>query len=429
MAVDFKKFITDILLREDVVISHFPSNSKFMIKSLYDDASSFYKELKDADSVFLSLKNSYEWLKVYFACVMSGITLFSADFMLSKEELNRRISEANPCVIVDECGVRRFRPAKDKGEFGFIQYTSGTTGNAKGVIMRYKNIASNISAMQERCDFLADDGFLLSSAMSHPMGHIFMLLALKYAKEIIILESPVFLPQAVLGSGASIIVFPPVMLNKFKAVSAIAEQLKKFRYILCAGAPLDDATYAFYKSIGVRIMNGYGMTECVSGIAMGLPNSDSALVPLKGNDIKIAADGEIIVRGSGVCERYLNAPIPSDDGFYHTRDLGYFTPEGMLIVTGRKDNVAVLQNGYKIELETLENKINSVPPVNDCIVRVLSENGKDVIECTVVLSGGIVKPEREIKEEINSKLDFFEKLDRVIVCDTLPTKGSKKLRN
>jgi len=313
-------------------------------------------------------------------------------------------------------------------EFGFVQFTSGTTGGAKGVLMRAQQIAANLVSMQELCAFTPSDNFLLASAMSHPMGHIFMLLTLGFGGKLTILESPVFLPRAVADANATIMVTPPVMLNSFKNMPDMVERLKKFRYLLCVGAPLDETAYAFYREKGIKIMNGYGMTECVSGVAMGKPDSSGKLIPLACCQIKTAPDGEILVRGDCVCGGYINAGSICREGWYHTNDLGEFDAQGMLTVTGRKDNLAVLQNGYKIALEPLEEKINRVKGVSDCIVRVVRTGASDSIQCEAVVESGVYKDAQELRGAINTTLSFYEKLDTVHIVEKLSLKGNKKQR-
>jgi long-subunit acyl-CoA synthetase (AMP-forming) len=445
---DPKKILTDILTRADVPIAYFPSQKAYTVGDIARDAAVFNALTVGIDRIFIAAPNSYEWLVVYFACILSDKMLITADFLLNAEELNRRIAVSEPALVItgedrgltvptlktadllkpDAVNAAKITGAAKTDGYAFIQFTSGTTGVSKGVVIEARQIAANLVGMQALCRFLPDDRFLLSSAMSHPMGHIFMLLTLAYGGGLIILESSVFLPQATLQAGATLMVAPPVMLNSFRALPEMVERLKKFRYLLCAGAPLDKTAYEFYKAEGVRIVNGYGMTECVSGIAMGGTDSTGKATPLFNCEIKLADDGEVLVRGACVCERYLSGAPICPDGWYHTHDLGAFDADGRLTVTGRKDHLVVLQNGYKIALEPLEEKINRTPQVLDCIVRVTREGARDVIECDVVVKKEFEGTAADLKNIINQSLDFYERIDKINIVEKLELKGGKKKR-
>jgi long-chain acyl-CoA synthetase len=153
-----------------------------------------------------------------------------------------------------------------------------------------------------------------------------------------------------------------------------------FRFFVSGGAYLAPKLAQRWENMGVRIIQGYGATECAPIITV-TPQDEHVLAsvgkPLPDVDVRIADDHEILVHGPNVAPGYWKSPeatqLAFQDGWYHTGDLGYFDERGFLYLKGRKKNLIVLANGMNVYPEDVENALTSVPGVKDAVVFGLSE--------------------------------------------------------
>lgn len=152
--------------------------------------------------------------------------------------------------------------------------------------------------------------------------------------------------------------------------------LDRCRLQITAAAPISKETLEFFLSLNIPLYEIYGMSES-SGPAT-LSYSDhfrlgKAGTPMDGTQVKIADDGEILMKGSHVFKGYLHneeetKEIIDSDGWLHSGDLGSFDSEGFLSITGRKKNILITAGGENIAPEMLENKLNSIPGVEQVVV-------------------------------------------------------------
>ncbi len=167
----------------------------------------------------------------------------------------------------------------------------------------------------------------------------------------------------------------------------------KFWAMISGGAALDRATEEFWHRLGYAVVQGYGLTETTSLISLNHPfhtSRGSIGKVLPGREIKLAEDGEILVRGSGVASGYWNGrelqPVASeaDEGWYRTGDLGALDAQGNLFFKGRKKEVIVTPAGMNIYPEDLEAALRSQKEVQDCVVVGL-ERGGNAEPCAVLI--------------------------------------------
>ena len=135
-------------------------------------------------------------------------------------------------------------------------------------------------------------------------------------------------------------------------------------YIICGGAPLEEKYVKKFRSWGVNLYNGYGITECSPVVSVNRNSywRDGSVGPvLKGCEVRIAADGEVLVKGDNVMLGYYNDEQSTAealvDGWYHTGDLGHIDTDGFLFLTGRKKNLIILSNGENVSPEEIEARI------------------------------------------------------------------------
>ena len=167
----------------------------------------------------------------------------------------------------------------------------------------------------------------------------------------------------------------------------------KFWAMISGGAALDRETEEFWHRLGYAVIQGYGLTETTSLISLNHPfhtSRGSIGKVLPGREIKLAEDGEILVRGSGVASGYWDGrelqPVAhsEDEGWYRTGDLGAIDEEGNLFFKGRKKEVIVTPAGMNIYPEDLEAALRGQKEVRDCVVVGL-ERGGNAEPCAVLI--------------------------------------------
>jgi long-chain acyl-CoA synthetase len=165
----------------------------------------------------------------------------------------------------------------------------------------------------------------------------------------------------------------------------------KFWAMISGGAALDRGAEEFWHRLGYAVVQGYGLTETTSLISLNHPfhtNRGSIGKVLPGREIKLADDGEILVRGSGVASGYWNGrelqPVTGEEGWYRTGDLGALDEQGNLFFKGRKKEVIVTPAGMNIYPEDLEAALRQQEEVRDCVVVGL-ERGGNAEPCAVLI--------------------------------------------
>lgn len=207
----------------------------------------------------------------------------------------------------------------------------------------------------------------------------------------------------------------------FKSIhSAFGGNLKE---IICGGAPIRPEIGKFFNDIGVMLLNGYGITECSPLVSVNRPkfnDSSTVGVILPCCEVKIEnpndeGDGEIWVKGDIVMMGYYKDKERTDkvlkDGWFNTEDYGKVNEKGQLVINGRKKNVIVLTNGKNVYPEEIENYILRIPYVEETIVKsVKNDIGQEVALCAeVYLNSDKVKEleienvEEQLKKDISKE--------------------------
>jgi long-chain acyl-CoA synthetase len=162
---------------------------------------------------------------------------------------------------------------------------------------------------------------------------------------------------------------------------AVLKNLKKFigldkaRYILSGAAPISPDLLKFYHSLGLDMRETYGQTECTGPTSVhfeGDTKFGTVGKPLPGSEIRIAEDGEILVRGPHVFLGYFSDPGKTQetvvDGWLYTGDVGRFDGDGHLIITDRKKDIIITSGGKNITPSEIENQLKFSPYINDATV-------------------------------------------------------------
>jgi len=214
----------------------------------------------------------------------------------------------------------------------------------------------------------------------------------------------------------------------------------KVNAIICGGAPLNPEHVRTMDAFGVRIWQGYGITECAPLVSvipedMCMKKIGSVGYPVFQDTVKIGekdenGNGEILVKGDNVMIGYLDneeatREVFTDDGFFKTGDVGYIDDDGYIYITGRKKNIIILSNGKNIYPEEIEEYLLKIEAVKECaVVGRKGANGEDNITALVFpdfekFEGKAFREvEAKIKEEIdkvNKNLPIFKQITEVEV--------------
>lgn len=406
-------------------------------------------------------KNSYSWISAYLASSIVG-TVVPIDKELHVDDIINfiNISESK-AVIGDSKHIKSIIENKDKlkndvifinmnntnineaikfdelidkgskklenGDTSFkdieinpddmhiLLFTSGTTGNAKGICLSHKNIVSNIMSVAQIVKVDKTTSVLSILPVHHTyectLGHLLVLYGggtiaycdgLRYISQNINEYKPSFvicvplllenvhkkilttlkksLPEKYFNNEKHFIDNMPIPLRyivKKKIKKSLGGNIRTF--IVGAAAINPNIIESFYK-LGFKALQGYGLTECsplVAGNNDFFYKADSVGLPIPNVEYKINnpdkdGTGEIIVKGPNVMLGYYNDPESTDNvfkkGWFYTGDLGYIDEDGFLYITGRCKSVIVTQNGKNIYPEEIEYYLNESPLVEECIV-------------------------------------------------------------
>lgn len=268
-----------------------------------------------------------------------------------------------------------------------ILYTSGTTGEPKGVVLSQGNITSNAWATAR---VFADEEEEVRINLL-PLSHIFARtcdiyvwlvrgaqLALAECRETIVEDCQAVQPHLLNG-------VPYFFERTMRTLQGlgIADQpgiLQKalggrLRMCCSGGAPLPDAVFDYFASQNVPLLQGYGLTETSPVITVNAPNAfrrGSVGRPLPDVEVRIEADGEIVTRGPNVMQGYWRKPAATAevlaDGWFTTGDIGHIDDDGYLWITGRKKEILVTAGGKKIAPALVESLLNQDPLIAQSMV-------------------------------------------------------------
>jgi long-chain acyl-CoA synthetase len=363
------------------------------------------------------------------------------------DENIRNMGGAEKIVTIDPAGlaeaiaehsVERFRPVEiAPSDTLEIVFTSGTTAEPKGVVLTHANVVGNLVPIENEIGkylkyerLVHPIRFLNLLPLSHVFGQFLGIFLPPLLGGTVVFEDT-FNPTEVMATiqreRVSVLVAVPRMIESLKqkverdlddagdhegfAARYAAAQKQhflrrwwtfrdvrgkfgwKFWTMISGGAALDRETEEFWHRLGYAVVQGYGLTETTSLISLNHPfhtNRGSIGKVLPGREIKLADDGEILVRGSGVASGYWSGrelqavTRAEDEGWYRTGDLGALDEQGNLFFKGRKKEVIVTPAGMNIYPEDLEVALRRQPEVRDCVVVGL-ERGGNAEACAVLI--------------------------------------------
>jgi len=363
-----------------------------------------------------------------------------------------------------------------------IVFTSGTTAEPKGVVITHGNVLANIAPLElEIRKYLKYERwvhpvrFLNLLPLSHVFGQFLGIFLPQLMGGTVIFQNT-FKPADLIGTihreRVSVLVAVPRVLQSLKEKierdledEGHAKQFReifqtsegkhflrrwwifrrihrqfgwKFWAFISGGAALDRDTEEFWGRLGYAAIQGYGLTETTSLISVNHPfrlGKGSIGKVLAGREIKLAQDGEILVRGGGVAAGYWNGTelrsVATEDGWYRTGDVGELDAEGNLYFKGRKKEVIVTPAGMNVYPEDLEAALRRQPEVEEAIVIPLPRNGNAEPCAVIILRNSDADPEPVVKHA-NQSLAEYQRMHTWVVWpeeDFPRTSTQKPLRN
>ncbi|WP_291256620.1 AMP-binding protein [Fusobacterium sp.] len=395
---------------------------------------------------------------------------------LSGKEIEIVVVDEIECnsIEIDEYVLK----APEREDIALMLYTSGTTGNPKGVMLKFDNILVNIEGIDKYKMFLQEDIVLALL----PMHHIFPLLGagvvpLSEGATIIFLKelSSQAMLTAMQEHKVTMMIGVPrlwEMLHKkimekinssklTKSIFKLAEKIDSIsirkrifkkvhegfggsiRFFVSGGSKLDPQISKDFLTLGIQICEGYGMTETAPMIAFTpineiVPGSAGKILP--GVEVKISDDGEILAKGRNVMAGYYKRPEATaetidKDGWIHTGDLGEMK-DGYLYVTGRKKEMIVLSNGKNINPVEIEQWVMAntnliqeiaIAEVDSVLTAIVYPNFQKIVDEKIsnikeTLKWGVI-------DKYNGKAPNYRKiLDIRVVQEELPKTKLGKIR-
>jgi len=371
----------------------------------------------------------------------------------------------------------------DPEELAMINYTSGTTGFSKGVMLPYRALWGNLDYLIDSVKpNIGKNSNLLSTL---PMAHMYGLMT-EFLFNIVLgnhiffltrLPSPTLISEALSEIKPDILyavplvvdkivrkeVFPHIQTNRARLLmnmpvinKRIKEKVREFVLrkfgerpyeVVVGGAPLNKEIENFFISVGFPIAMGYGTTETAPLITFAHQDNyvaGSCGVAVKHMEVKVLSDdpenvaGELVCRGINVMKGYYKNQEATDavidkDGWFHTGDLATMSADGHIFVKGRSKNMLLGPNGQNIYPEEIEDKLNSMAMVNESIV--IQSNDKLVAlvhpDMEEVNNLGFTDEDLENimeqnRKELNMQIPSFAKVSRIKLHNQEFEKTAKK---
>ena len=410
--------------------------------------------LTKGDQVILWGPNSPHWVLIFFGCLRAGVILVPLDLRSAPDYVARVVSRTEPKLAF----TSRFTPKGEtdlgipeiafeelegaiaglpepedvdirRDDLAEIMFTSGTTGDPKGVMLTHRNLTANIEGITQYISCEPSSRLLSILPLSHmyeQMGGLFVTLYYGASVTYPTSRQPTVLARTMRERKITIMLLVPqgleLLMNGIEREVArqgrealwnrllkIAERLPfrlrrrlfrrvhkqfggKLDFIVSGGAALDPDLGRKWELLGVKIVQGYGATEAspvISNHTIEGRRHDSTGRPLPNVEVRISEAGEILVRGENVTPGYWRAPEETakafDGDWYKTGDLGYFDDEGFLHIQGRMKDMIVLPSGQNVFPEDVQAVLTKHPRVKDATVVGLTRGSSVEVHAALIL--------------------------------------------
>jgi len=353
-----------------------------------------------------------------------------------------------------------------------IIFTSGATAEPKGVILTHRNILANTIPIEQEVHKYRKYGkpffplrFLNLLPLSHMFGQAMATLIppmLPGTTVFVRSLSPHDIVRQIRERRISVLVSVPKMLDVLRGHVQHAARTAavpagpgvhwvrrwwlhrdvhrlfgpKFWSFVVGAAPLDPDLETYWSRLGFAVIQGYGLTETAPVVTVNHPfamRRGSVGKPIRGLTVKVAADGEILVRGDNVTQGYFNAPDATadafEDGWLRTGDIGEVDESGRLYVRGRKKEMIVLPDGLNVFPDDVERVLDAVPGVRESAVVGVADGSGERVHAVVLADPGVDL--EGITRAANAALADHQRIRTISAWpgEHLPrTEGTRKLK-
>ena len=414
--------------------------------------------LSKGDQVIVWGPNCPQWVLVFFGCMRAGVVAVPLDLRSAPDYVERVISRITPKLAF----TSRFTPKGDvelglpeitfeeleseiyglpephhvdikPDDLAEVMFTSGTTGDPKGVMLTHRNLTANIEGITQYITCDTSSRLLSILPLSHmyeQMGGLLTVLHFGASVTYPTSRQPTVLARTMRERQITTMLLVPqgleLLMNGIERevrrqgkgalwdkLLKIAERTPyplrrrlfgrvhkqfggKLDFIVSGGAALDPELGRKWELMGVKIVQGYGATEAspvISNHTLAERRPDSVGRPLPNVEVKLSDDGEILVRGDSISPGYWNSPEQTaaafDGDWYRTGDLGYFDDDGFLHIRGRMKDMIVLPSGQNVYPDDIQAILNRHPNVTDSAVVGLqpTRGGSVEVHAALILDG------------------------------------------
>jgi long-chain acyl-CoA synthetase len=310
-----------------------------------------------------------------------------------------------------------------------IVYTSGTSGEPKGVMLTQGNLAANAQSVAEGFGYSSADCRLNSLPLSHAYARMSDLyvslfassrLALCRQRETLVADAQVVRP--------TLLVVVPLQLTRLRTAAEthfgadddramqklLGGQLRGF---ICGGAALAEEHHDFFNRQGTPVWEGYGLTEASPVVTLSAPNAQRRNTvgrAIPGTELRVASDGELLVRGAHVMAGYWQDPAATAetvrDGWLHTGDLANIDADGFVSLCGRAKEFIALASGKKVWPALLEKEFAQDPLIRQLMI---VGEAQPALGALVVLQDSCPADRQRVLEHIAERLRGFTPHEQV----------------
>lgn len=450
--------------------------------------------LQKGDHVALMMVNSMEYVISYYAILVCGGIVVQNNPMYTKRELYYQINDSHATMIImDENLAQKFPDIKvdtsveviwfvssdsrketslrtvfecedsnfacvslnAKDDVAVLQYTGGTTGVSKGVMLTHRNIYANVVQTHAFLGVYAkESNERLLNVL--PLFHVYgMTVSMNY---MIYLQSTMYIVSK-FNSQETLTLLNKHQITMFPGTPTIYlavnhnERIKEYdissiHTCISGSAPLPvEVKNQFEQLTGAKVVDAYGLSEAspvthsnpINGVrkpgSMGLPipNTECKIVPVSGGitPLVINEPGELVIKGPQVMKGYWNMPdeteIALKDGWLYTGDIAYMDEDGYFFIVGRKKEV-IIAGGYNIYPREVEEVVFNHPAVREVVaIGVPHEYRGETVKVFVVAKDGHEIEENEIIQFCHGKLAKYKLPTEVEVRDELPKTAVGKI--
>ncbi len=399
--------------------------------------------IASGDRILLWGQNSASWIAAFYGCILRGILVVPLDAAGDPRFAQRVIAETSPRLLVGDPSLLQkllpsdvpalaldatelpapdYTPADTLNRSTPLQiiFTSGTTSEPKGIVHTHGNVLASLDPIErEIARYRRYERpfhplrFLHTLPLSHVFGQFMGLWVPPLLAAEVHFESRLDAPrliQLIRAQRISVLAAVPRVLELLRSHlmrldTTLAAQVEaaqdlsalgrwwrfrrqhrlfgwKFWAFVCGGATLPPDLEQFWTRLGFALVQGYGMTETTALVTLNHPfhtARGSIGKPLAGREVRVAEDGEILVRGDSIADAEWRAGQTqtrnSDEGWLHTGDLAARNAEGELVFAGRKSDLIVTAAGLNVHPQDLEAALAHQPGVRDACAFAFDSGG------------------------------------------------------